>query len=554
MATLEQIAEGIRRANAQGNVEAVKKLGAAYRQMQAAAPSLAGDTPPAGARPGSREYADWAAQRARAGKELPQVSDQSPRFMPERGSSLLDPFVQGATFGWGDELRGAVQGGLSAMQGGDFGNTYRQVVDESRNALDFQRRENPIGSFAAELGGAIPTGMGLGGQLAGKGATLGARVLSTAGVGLGQGAVYGAGAAEDDNRIGGAALSAGVGAGVGAAVPLVGNAVSNFIQRAQQGKVLDAAAKVAPTADDLKSAASNMFEAATGGTPLAVSDTSFMRFLGDVQAFGKKLRINPDLDPKSVGLWEMMRSIADDVAQGGVVVDMKDLHLVRQAAQRVAMSSEGRDAAFANNVISKLDDFVKGLKPSDILGGANPDAAGNALMKGISTWSRANKVGLIEEAIRQGQAAAAGPEKGIRNAMRRMLFNKPDVWRRFSKAEQQAIKDVIDGTPGSNLMKLVGTFGFGGNTATNGIGGAAGMALGGMAGGPMGMVAGPVLGSIGRAASEKMTERLANRAMGAAATEGLRNIPPVNPNQASAIEVLLRRSLTPNAGGLVAPR
>lgn len=547
-----------RKIKIQANDEATALRGAqewaAANPVAADAPPKVSETPPAGAKPGSREYADWAAAASRAGIKLPQVSDLSPKFAPERDSSLLDPFVQGVTFGWGDELRGAVQGGIAAAQGGNFDDAYKRTVDQSRNALEYQRSENPIGSLAAEVAGAIPTGMAAGGQLAGRGASLLGRVRSTAAVGAGQGMAYGAGAADEGNRAGGALASGVVGGGVGAAVPLVGNAVSKFIQRAQQGKVLDAAAKVAPTADDLKSAASNMFEAATGGTPLAVSDNSFMRFMGDVQAFGKKLRINPNLDQKSIGLWEMMRSIADDVSQGGVVVDMKDLHLVRQAAQRVAMSSEGRDAAFANHVISTLDDFVRNMKPADILGGADPATATNALLKGIGTWSRANKVGLIEEAIRVGQAAAAGPEKGIRNAMRRMLLNKPDVWRRFSSAEQQAIKDVIDGTTGSNLMKLLGTFGFGGNSATNGIGGAAGMALGGMAGGPLGMIVGPALGSIGRAASDKITERLATRAMGAAATEGLRTVPPVNPNQASSLEVLLRGILMPNAGASVAPR
>lgn len=511
-----------------------------------AAPVATGSTatPPPELRPGTREYADWAAQNARAGNSLPQVSDMSKTGTQ---SSILDPFVQGVTFGWGDELRGAVQGGMAAAQGGDFGSVYDQTVDESRNSLDMERRVNPVGSFAAEVAGAIPTGMVAGGQLAGKGASLGARMLSTGAVGLGQGAAYGAGASADDQRGQGAAIGGLTGGAVGAAVPLAGNAISSFIQKSQQGRILDAAAKVAPTADDLRSAASNMFEQATGGTPLAVSDNAYMRLLGDVQQFGQKLRINPNLDQKSVGLWEMMRSIADDVAQGGVVVDMKDLHLLRQAAQRVSMSSEGRDAAFANTVISKVDDFVRTLKPADILGGADPTQTANNLMRGISTWSRANKVGLIEEAIRIGQSQAAGPEKGIRNTLRRMLFNKPDVWKRFNAAEQQAIKDVIDGTPGSNLMKLVGTFGFGGNTATNGIGGAAGMALGGMAGGPVGMVAGPVLGSIGRAASERMTEGLANRAMGAAATEGLKVLPRINPSQATPIEVLLRRAITPNA-------
>lgn len=510
---------------------------------QAAVPAVTGTaTPPEGLRPGTREYATWAAEQARAGNQLPQVSTHQ-----TTQSSILDPLLQGATFGFSDEINGLVEGSKAAVRGDDFWSNYNVATDAARHSLERERRVNPIGSVAAEVAGAIPTGMAAGGQLAGRGATLLQRAASTGSVGAAQGAVYGAGAATDDQRAQGALTGGLVGGAAGAAVPLVGNAVSNFIQKTQQGRVLDAAARVAPTADDLKSAASNMFEQATGGTPLAISDNAYMRLMGDVQQFGQKLRINPNLDQKSIGLWEMMQSIADDVAQGGVVIDMKDMHLLRQAAQRVAMSSEGRDAAFANTVINRLDDFVQTLKPADILGGADPSQATKALFEGISTWSRANKVGLIEEAIRIGQSQAAGPEKGIRNTLRRMLFNKPDVWRRFNAAEQQAIKDVIDGTPGSNLMKLVGTFGFGGNTATNGIGGAAGMALGQMAGGPVGMVVGPVIGSIGRNASERMTEGLAQRAMGAAATEGLQVLPRINPNQATPIEVLLRRAITPNA-------
>lgn len=510
-------------------------------------------TPPPGLKPGTREYADWAAQAARAGQALPQVSN--PEFT-ETQSSILDPFVQGTTFGWGDELRGAVQGGMAAMQGGDFGSVYDQVVDESRNALQHERNVNPWGSIASEVAGAIPTGLGVGGQLAGKGATLGMRALTSGAVGAGQGAAYGAGAADGSlaDRGKGALIGGGIGGAVGAAVPLVSNAIAQAGQRSQQAGVLNAAAKAAPSADELKSSASAMFEQATGGTPLAVSDNAYMRFLGEVDAVGRKLRINQNLDPKSVGLSEMMMSIADDLAQGGTVVDLKDLHLIRQAAQRVAMSSEGRDAAFASSVIGKLDDFIQTLNPTDILGGADPAQATKALFDGISTWSRANKVSLIEEAIRKGQSAASGPEKGIRNALRAATLNRPDVWRRFSAAEQQAIRDVIDGTPGSNLMKLIGTFGFGGNTATNGIGGAAGMALGGMAGGPVGMVAGPVLGSVGRKASENMTNSLAQRALAAAATDGMKVIPPINPNQATMLEQVLRRTALPATAPLIQSR
>lgn len=518
-----------------------------------AAPGSAGNAaPPPGLRPGTREYADWAAQQARAGKVLPQVSD--PAFT-ETQSSLLDPFVQGVTFGFGDELRGAVQGGLAAAQGGDYGSVYDQTVDESRNALSHERNVNPIGSVAAEIAGAIPTGMVAGGQLAGRGANLGLRALSTGAVGAGQGAAYGFGAAEGDagERAGGAAIGGLTGGVVGAATPLIGNAISQAVQRGQQGAVLNAAAKVAPAASELKTAASQVFEQATGGVPLAISDNAFFRFLGGVKSTADKLRINTNLDQKSVGLLEMMMQTADDVSRGGTVVDMKDLHIIRQAAQKVAISSEGRDAAFANEVIRKFDDFVQTLKPADVLGGADPSEAANSLMRGISGWSRANKVGMIEEAIRVGQMAASGPEKGIRNALRSLARN-PETWRRFSPAEQQAIMDVVDGTKSSNLLKLLGTFGFGGNAATNGIGGVAGMAMGGSVAGPMGMVVGPIVGSVARRASEAMTGKLADRALGAVATEGLRAIPPINPNQATALEQVLRRTALPATAPLLQSR
>jgi hypothetical protein len=161
------------------------------QEWSAANPLAPPSNTPPNARPGSPEYAAWAAQQAQAGKgrDLPQVSN--PEFT-ETQSSALDPFVQGTTFGWGDEMRGAVQGGLAAMQGGDFGSVYNQTVDESRNALQHERNVNPVGSFAAEMAGAVPTGMLAGGQLAGRGATLGARALSGLMVGGAQGAVYGA--------------------------------------------------------------------------------------------------------------------------------------------------------------------------------------------------------------------------------------------------------------------------------------------------------------------------------------------------------------------------
>ncbi len=120
MATLQQLADALKRADAAGDVDGAKKLAAAYRAMQTQAPAAtAPDTPPPGADPGSREYADWAAVRARMGKgrELPQISDVNPGphgfadQMAAGASSAANalPIVGPTALGGLEGLRGAVQ-------------------------------------------------------------------------------------------------------------------------------------------------------------------------------------------------------------------------------------------------------------------------------------------------------------------------------------------------------------------------------------------------------------------------------------------------------------
>ena len=418
----------------------------------------------------------------------------------------------------------AMAGAGAALTGGDYGET----VDAVRARREQLAQTNSIANAAGNVGGALAT-FGLAGSTKAGAEALGAsgplvqRVansgLSMLGLGTADNLVRGQAPVEAmTNAAGPAAFSAGVPV-AGALIKKGAQGIANAATRSAQTALTNKAIVGAPTSSEIKSAASQMFETATGGNPIAVSDNAFFRFLGGVKQVADKFRINADNDKQAVGLLNTMMRIADDTANG-TVVDMKDLHLVRQLAGKVAQSAEGRDGEFARLVMRQMDDFIQTLKPADILGGADPSQAANSLMRGISTWSRANKVAAVEEAIRVGQLAASGPEKGVRNALRALMKNA-DVWRSFNKAEQQAIAEVVEGTAGSNLMKLVGTFGFGNNVATNGIGGAAGIALGGMAGGPVGMVLGPAIGGMARKASEQMTDTLAQRALGAVATPNL---------------------------------
>lgn len=540
MATLEQIAEAIKRADAAGNVEDVKALGAAYRQMQGQAQQPAAPATD----PGFNPY-DTGATKLTGGPGVAQPASLLDSTMATvNGISASVPFLQNIT--------DAIGGGVSQLTGGDYG----QYIQHQKDVREGYAKRAPIARAAGEFGGVVG-GMGLlgatklGAEALGMSGELGPRVLNSA---LSSQGYYTADQLSKGNGgleatgYGLPALAGAGGALAGAGISALGGKVADALTSGAQRKLTSTAIAGAPASSELKSAASQMFEASTGGKPLMINDNAYFRFLGDVKQVADKFRINSDNDQQSVGLLNTLMRIADDTASG-TKVDMKDLHLVRQLAGKVADSSEGRNAAFGRSVIDKMDDFIKTLKPADILGGANPQEAANSLMKGISTWHRASKVAAVEKAIARGQVAASGPEKGIRNALRSLVNG--ETWGTFTKAEQQAILDVVNGTPGSNLLKLLGTFGFGGNSATNGIGGAFGMMLGNTVAPGIGLVLGPAIGAVAKKGSEAMTGNLAKRALGAVATPNIpvaKQVPNLLANAGGPIDMLLRGAALSQTG------
>ena len=125
MATLAQIGEALRRADAQGNVEDARKLAAAYAAMKeqtvSASTALADQIdPPAGAVPGSREYADWAAARARAGKALPKVGAAPPADVTQAPLEQMAAFTASTADAVpivGPALRRGLEGMRASVQG-----------------------------------------------------------------------------------------------------------------------------------------------------------------------------------------------------------------------------------------------------------------------------------------------------------------------------------------------------------------------------------------------------------------------------------------------------
>ena len=130
--------------------------------------------------------------------------------------------LQGATFGFGDEI---VAGGTAALDSlvGDanFGDAYNQRLANERADRSTFREEYPVSSYGAEIAGAIPTAV-----MAPLNLLRGGKALQAAGVGAGQGAVYGFGQGEG---IGNRSMNAALGLGLGGAVGALGVPVSRGI-------------------------------------------------------------------------------------------------------------------------------------------------------------------------------------------------------------------------------------------------------------------------------------------------------------------------------------
>jgi hypothetical protein len=359
-------------------------------------------------------------------------------------SSLLDTFVQGTTFGWGDEARGVVQGGIAALQGADFGDTYRRTVDESRALVDQERRQNPIGAFASEVAGAIPTGVAAGGQLAGRGASLLPRMGWGALVGGTQGAAYGAGAADEDSRGSGALFGGATGGAVGAAIPAIAQGFRGLFQRT--GAVM-------PEIDDLYRARDAAYkqvdESGFRFSPQQVDD-----LFNDIYRRVGQEGIDAAPDGAHKAAIRMLQRL--NSRQGPM--SLSQLDQLRQVIRRdVIDSGSAGDGYFGRMMIDAIDDMI--------------DASGGSGVMGQARQSHQilRKSELLADALDRANLNAASSGSGgnidnaIRQSIKRVLLNKSQV-RAFTEAERTLMRKIVEGkAPMQGFLRLVGKLSPSGN-------------------------------------------------------------------------------------------
>lgn len=157
-----------------------------------------------------------------------------------RGRTALEQGLQGATFGFADELTDRLGAGIASVYTGEkYSDLLKEARANTKNRFEAQNEQNPGISLAANLGGAlvsggIGAGTKVGSSLANSLRTggVGARIGKGAMAGAASGGLFGAGSAFEGDRIEGATEGALLGGAIGAALPAAGAALSPLTQKA----------------------------------------------------------------------------------------------------------------------------------------------------------------------------------------------------------------------------------------------------------------------------------------------------------------------------------
>lgn len=257
-----------------------------------------------------------------------------------------------------------------------------------------------------------------------------------------------------------------------------------------------------PTTAELKQAAHQQYGAADNAG-LIVSRDSMKGMAQDLQAKMAEEGLDATLHPKATAV---VRNIAG--TDGNVT--LKGIDILRQQAGDAAGSLDPAERRLGRLIKDHIDDYVSNLQPSDVVQG-DAQGAAEAIGKARDFWSRASKGEIIDNAIAKAQnSASLFSGSGVENSLRtqfRKLANNDRVMRRFSPDEQDAIRQVSNGTAVGNALRFLGKFSPHGALTTLATGGA-GYELGG----PVGAAAALAAGQAGRIGATAITTRNARMA------------------------------------------
>lgn len=233
-----------------------------------------------------------------------------------------------------------------------------------------------------------------------------------------------------------------------------------------------------------------------------IKPKAFDNLVGEIETSLKEAKFKPRLAKETDNVLREFKS------ELGNAQSLSDIDSLRQAAQgAIGGVATPNDKRLIGVITDTIDDYLADANPSNFTKGTvKPSEIMPKYKAAQDLWGRAKRSELIEEAFERAGTAKSGFENGLRDEFKRVLRNKKQ--RRFFKPKEiEAMKEVVQGTTGANISKLIGRFGFSEGLATNIIGGSISTTAGAKLLGAPGAVLLPTIGQVSRKLAQKLTRK-----------------------------------------------
>lgn len=281
-----------------------------------------------------------------------------------------------------------------------------------------------------------------------------------------------------------------------------------------------------PTTTELQQAGSSGYEKVFGnpdknilGMDVHYSPNSLQELATnlDRNLYGKG--IIPKRAPETYEILDQFKSPTTDPS---TTVPLAGIHAARETLSDIALKNKGAEKVAATKFIKELDKFIENPPAEGVLAGP-ATAAGKEYSTARANYAAAKRsnaiTGELDKAVTgvEGRAnlgaAAAHSGQNIDNVIRQNVKNflkNPKNLRGYNQEEINALKEVSEGSPSRNAVRIVGNL-LGGGLGLGATflgGGAAGYGVG--SGSPIATVIGaglPVVGFSFRQAANALTKR-----------------------------------------------
>lgn len=466
MADIEKMKRALVNADAAGDVEAATAIA---RALKSAMAQGGGSEPVANAEPSEAFQSGLARLSEATQNPIKGQFNALPTWQKPivAAADILDIGMDGLTFGLGNRAAAAIRSPFTDQ-------SYSEELERNRAQTNAARQRAGSAGLAADIGGSMVVPMAAarsGATLLGRAGTatmtgakgVGARAGLAATEGAAYGAAQAAGRGEDVGQ--GAAFGA-VGGGLGSAA---GDAISAGVGKASSviNKVTGKTRPI-PELPKLREAAKAAYDKADEAGVI-IRPEPMQRLNAQIQEDLAEFGFDPVLQPRIKPVLDRLQ------AAGEGNITLKGIDTIRKVANNARISQDPSERKLGWMLISRIDDFVDGVKPADVLSG-NPGKGALALSEARSLWRRIAKNEEMMTAVRKAElrAGSTGSGGNTENAIRQNLRRIVEKGKGWTTDEMDALEEIVMGTPTQNVMRLAGKLSPSGNglMAALGVGGA----------------------------------------------------------------------------------